>query len=1477
METPLILILIKYLLKFIAYLCSLLSLPITLYSIVLNKILRADTKSSLVHFLIFIPRCIIVIPFFPSFPLLAYLYGYLVSLGVGGAKYMPYAIGVAFLAGIVIGYWFTRSMSMFKDSIDKLAMVGKEGYFKGLGECVLDIGAMFSFLISVASVIRIPFMLIAAANNSSFPTESKRKLRTQFYRHLLLIPIDIIGLIFFLLTLVTVLRVKSLFSFIRKEQLGTPWRLCFNFTLRFVMVKQFCIAVLELFVLFFSFLFVLCPWRIKGCREEMKKANTQARAFTEMFLKELSCVADLIAIVCYAVTVVATVYRIYYSVGKIKSKDTLKRMRKETFKQSLMVLADILATVLMVIMLTNPYRIYKTIKRIARERDDSYVIKVFIEFGKYIRDLPFVFMGLFTCIAVWRAPVMLYQIFRKCRRSREKRSAVLHHFVYVFIDIIDVPFILASLIILITLWRAYHFVVGFMYMKNRNEQRKYVLKQIVAWFLDIPTFVALALVTITIYRLPATYRLLREYFKNKRFEGQPLEPTNASQVAPPPLARDGDDEDNPAPQTSALGQASSWRSIVLKQFVLVLIDIPFPILLLLTLWRLPILIGRLKEITDPSRKYAQRRLLILRYLLLVFLDILCLPIILFVLISFWRMPSFVKLVKEYKRGDNEHSMIAKLFLRTLVDIPFVILGLITMVFPWRGIFLIKSVYSATSDLEARSLAARYFAIMFVDILIFLELTWVFCTMWRIKTFFSTHKESIKPVAERRKWDDTFTLLKAATVTFITTLVDILTTTQILIIAIFVKQLVPFIRAVKKERLDRGENFELANILPWTGYYFTETLADIPHYFLMPLKLLGLAFFPIHMYLDKRGAKFEKVYSSFLSYALHWLNEICKKKMNFYGLDLFLTINVLSSFLIVPNELAMIPVAVNCIYMFLVTLGSPLWKASREKYGWDALGKAQGPFFIVEYVTVILQSLFFPLFLFIQGLMICAPVIISLGLYQSPRPSFAHYWELLFDSRNFWANAKHFNSGIWVLQAFWFLVCVVSWQVTFKVAKKHFPIFSPWKAYYWLVKKVFAGKIWWFYTQILAVGTKICFRLRRACFLGELLMFPLFSIWAFWPIIIPIITKIYYIFIASGLISVALTYFAYKIIKQNWTEKVSTQSDVPALSLTGVFVDLPESGGIVFTFVGTKRPGFTIRDARLSIEGEKIWKAIEAVIGKGKIRAALLVVGYPISLCPMFMDIADVNGPGHEVILKLQIGIAGSKPMLKKKTIVKMLEKIQKQDDATFDFVIEYGKKDFGWNKMGVLCKFTTTVTGILETGQSSGDDIGAPRQIFQQSPDLNVPAPPPPMPAHYKKNPATTKATSPPPPLTVPPPHRQLRNSFEEIQSRNLSRVNPNFNPMDYEDFYDGNYDFLNVDDNVYHGNDSEEIQNIQDIANNSNNSNDDNNDNVDIEKQVDKSDSDSHSEKEEKGDEENQDDQDDEIQVDDQDDISRNNSLNIV
>ena len=134
-------------------------------------------------------------------------------------------------------------------------------------------------------------------------------------------------------------------------------------------------------------------------------------------------------------------------------------------------------------------------------------------------------------------------------------------------------------------------------------------------------------------------------------------------------------EDNPAPPA----RAASWHQVVGVQFAGLLLDIPFPILLVLTLWRLPWCVRRLilevhtliysinpsfspfppVFLTTPFHLLlvlnfyikqcdtaTEKRIMILRFLWGTLKDIPCILIFLFIVVCAWRIPSLIRLFKE---------------------------------------------------------------------------------------------------------------------------------------------------------------------------------------------------------------------------------------------------------------------------------------------------------------------------------------------------------------------------------------------------------------------------------------------------------------------------------------------------------------------------------------------------------------------------------------------------------------------------------------------------------------------------------------------------------------------------------------------------------------------------------------------------------------------------------------------------------------
>lgn len=233
---------------------------------------------------------------------------------------------------------------------------------------------------------------------------------------------------------------------------------------------------------------------------------------------------------------------------------------------------------------------------------------------------------------------MWYQIIAKCSNAAERRKRAWHHFYMMFVDILDIPFAIAILVITITLWRAINLWKSLLAAQTRKEGRKIVIRQTLCWLMDIPTALAVFLLVITVYRARGLFKDLKEIWNrngwfapvhqsassassrivvtsytdretllssnnNEANEADPeaAEIKGADPEAYPEQQLDQEkiyasavkdlEEESPAPPP----RSWTYHVVVAKHLGLLLLDLPLPLLVFLTLWRMPWLIRRLRK------------------------------------------------------------------------------------------------------------------------------------------------------------------------------------------------------------------------------------------------------------------------------------------------------------------------------------------------------------------------------------------------------------------------------------------------------------------------------------------------------------------------------------------------------------------------------------------------------------------------------------------------------------------------------------------------------------------------------------------------------------------------------------------------------------------------------------------------------------------------------------------------------------------
>ncbi|GAM23450.1 hypothetical protein SAMD00019534_066250 [Acytostelium subglobosum LB1] len=1399
-ESPLILFLIIKLLELIGFVFAFVALPFTLYSrLVFWTIKNQDIlKSRKWHLILGIPRVLVLIPFFPwALLALSYLYslqliGLVQDTEMAGHPLVgPLATFVCTLIVNSIGYTFTGyKFASFKPEFKR--------YFEAVGECLLDVGAAVSLVATVCTVIRIPFLVytLVVGTPTSVRHSSQEHLksyRAQLYCHALLIIPDLLCLPILLLSVIFHWRFRDIKAYCQRHNY-TAIDYSFSIDVRLCVLVQLFMLVINILEAIASVLLILVPYRIPIAYRLARASQHADQALGEVFWQACEGLLDIIVFALFLVFLVPTVYRVPITIRQMRAQDRAGLRRETVIKHILLIFLDILATFCGACLLATIYRLPSCYRQLKEDRFNHYHSTIFREWVYLIVDIPYIVMALTVICTVWRAFFMYRDIQAATSRS-QRHKAISDNFSMLFVDIIDTPFVICSLAILLTGWRAYHFIQAYPPGAPRKTQRIYILKQFLMLVLDIPTLAAFIILMVTVYRAKDTLNQLKSaklFTINRRQATSASAPPAPPTLPPSSVDRDNDEDENPAPSTTmseTSGQLPlAWHPIVGKQFFLLLLDIPFPVLFLLTLWRMPMLYSRLKEIDDsePERRYTQQRLLILRYVLAVLMDIICLVPLAFIVITMWRIPSLWRMIKQHRRGDNEHRAVAILFQKTLIDVPFALLGLCTIVMPWRFMSMARSLLykEFKSDMEARVMVLGHFGLIFVDLFIIILATITLVTGWRIMDGVREYKRYLRD-NPNNEWKYTWAAIHATGLSCTLILLDLLAVLQILCITVIMIRLPQLIKALRNNhpvplppqevysRNRRRRHYPRKvhpvivpmpaatsddhsstsdesksepapapvvqmHTISWRAiiaFYFMETLRDIPNIVLLPLKVAGIAFIPIHIYLARRTQS-NKISS--LNDAMLWLHRLAIHFSTVLEFDKFTTVNMLGCLLIVPNEMAMALVAINSIYLFIVTLGSPLWSQWRVNHKWTKLGDAKGMLSILETIIALLQATTFPFYVCLQLVLATLPLYLFEGPDNHPVSTANQTWRMLIQDprsitldhlrypqsiHDYWMGVTSVHSQeVRLMHAGWMLIMFLAWTGTTNLARLHVPLYAPIQSYVWIVRKVFVGRFWKLYRGILARGTYRCFQLRHTMFIGELLMFPLFVVWTFSPLAIP---RVVQAADALGitpfvLMTLFLCFKSYDIIKQAWSEPVDISKLDPLIILTAVNVRLPESGGIVVTLEGTRRESCkdNVDEAYLQLESKPLWRAIEGLFGRTKIRLALMVIGYPISLCPRFMDnkvlevSVDTIGVSKEqehvdgtststsssstssdlIKLDISIGIQGQDFKLAKTTICNIINDITKKDDPLIDVIIEYGNK----KTKGLLCRFNTKLSSVLE-------------------------------------------------------------------------------------------------------------------------------------------------------------------------------------
>jgi len=253
----------------------------------------------------------------------------------------------------------------------------------------------------------------------------------------------------------------------------------------------------------------------------------------------------------------------------------------------------------------------------------------------------------------------------------------------------------------------------------------------------------------------------------------------------------------------------------------------------------------------------------------------------------------------------------------------------------------------------------------------------------------------------------------------------------------------------------------------------------------------------------------------------------------------------------------------------------------------------------------------------------------------------------------------------------------------------------------------AGMVWKFYKYLLAKPTNWCY---RHSVIGEILMFFIFPLWAFWPMIFPWINypgipknHHYIILVASVPITVVLTILGVRIVKRNWrrqfdpsvTEGIAIQIDSIRAGIEGHHLKV--------YIKGSKPSDFVLKQAFLSFEGDKFWEALSACVGD-KLISTFKMLMYPVKLCPKMLKPDQFVSGSTVVNAVLDAGLGKYMDTVK----TKLKELSTTHGDPPFYMRAEYGVVGLQWKSLGVLFSVHLTIGDLLWAIDTNGTlNVGA--------------------------------------------------------------------------------------------------------------------------------------------------------------------------
>ncbi|KAH3745368.1 hypothetical protein Pelo_13223 [Pelomyxa schiedti] len=625
------------------------------------------------------------------------------------------------------------------------------------------------------------------------------------------------------------------------------------------------------------------------------------------------------------------------------------------------------------------------------------------------------------------------------------------------LDLCCLPCLIVMCFLTITLWRfpsLFLWDSPLLHCKgSRSQVMKHTMKCFLYFCVDIPALVAVIFLGCVRYHGMSV--LLAEWL-------QFIQASSHTQMQ-------ADKDENPVPHKTV-----TWHYLVLVHIARWSIQFPLCVLVVASLWRFPSLLCNLSKCETSLERMREA----LKADKLTVLDIAAFFLTFLILATLVGVVFLWNQIRKQDFPTAYHSIVweaAKeefnFFLSCFENLPtFLLYSLCTIVnaiFFWRFAGFLKHLVKGTRQETVKTLIILYFLRNLRDVFIFLSFMVILLFgFWRWPTFITMCKVALSTPNERIFFHSetveqcTFHLLSILILDYF-----VILQAPVILLSVHcfcflkVSYCVWHGNTVAVHPLS-GDKKDYPVSSP--DYHslvqreFLHAVRDIPQIPLVFLKIVAIPTLPIFFFVGYRlGKKLSRIQEeqpepqnkqdrlpvthTFLFNLVSILWEETARNMHAYKVHQILILNLVMASLCAMNDIAVVIATLNALFIYLITLGSPIWYKWAQRNNWLRLGEGRGRVLVVvlDITCAVFQVLLIPTFMCMQWSLFVLPFTIFLAVET--------------ESDTFMERVFSLPWYAWIVQLVWITEMLGAWEITVSFTHKYPSMFNPTAAYLWLFR------------------------------------------------------------------------------------------------------------------------------------------------------------------------------------------------------------------------------------------------------------------------------------------------------------------------------------------------------------------------------------------------------------------------------------------